>query len=298
MSLETPIAFIIFNRPDVTRRVFETIRAQKPKQLFIICDGPRPTREGEAEKVKETQAIVQVDWPCEVKWEIAPQNMGCKMRVASGISWVFSQVEQAIILEDDCLPHPSFFNYASELLEKYKNDSKVMMISGINLGQAPFETTDSYRFTGFPNIWGWATWRRAWNLFDVEMKNWPKMKEARTLDLRFKSPSITKFWEKHFDRTHAGLIDTWDHQWTFTMLYNEGLSCQPSRNLVSNLGFGIAEATHTHRKSKFAEMQTFEMPFPLHHPIVVKRDERADLVIQSKTASLLWRAWDRFTNLF
>ena len=133
-KLTTPVAFIIFNRPDTTRIVFEEIKKAKPEKLLIIADGPRNNKPGEKERCAETRAIVEnIDWECEVLRNYSDKNMGCKNRVASGLNWVFENVEEAIILEDDCLPDQSFFRYCQELLEKYRDDKRIMLIAGDNM---------------------------------------------------------------------------------------------------------------------------------------------------------------------
>ena len=163
MSLSTPVAFIIFNRPDTTEIVFETIRQAKPSKLLVVADGPRTDRSGEVEKCTATRAVIErVDWECEVITNYSDVNLGCKRRVSGGIDWIFSQVEEAIILEDDCLPAPSFFQFCQTMLERYRYDDRISMIGGSNYQQENSRTSDSYFFTKYAHIWGWATWRRAW----------------------------------------------------------------------------------------------------------------------------------------
>ena len=178
--MKTPVAFIIFNRPDTTKRVFEAIRQAKPPKLFVIADGSRSDRLGEAEKCAATRAIIDgVDWECEILTNYSDVNLGCKIRVSSGLDWVFSEVEEAIILEDDCLPHPSFFAFCEELLEKYRNDSRIMQICGSNVLKDQVNIDDSYYFSKYGPIWGWASWRRAWQEYDVDMKLWAEVKKRK-----------------------------------------------------------------------------------------------------------------------
>lgn len=175
-TFHTPVAFMIFNRPEKTARVFAEIRKARPTQLFIVADGPRT--EQEKEKTDATRAVTEhIDWECEVKRNYSDVNVGCKMRVSSGISWIFENVENAIILEDDCVPEQSFFPYCQELLERYKDDTRIMHISGDNFEwgrTGNFESDASYYFSRIPHVWGWATWRRAWNLYDINMTSWPE----------------------------------------------------------------------------------------------------------------------------
>lgn len=169
--MSTPIALIIFNRPDLTIRVFSKIARAKPKTLFVIADGPRSDHPGDIKKCAEARSIIEsVDWDCTVHKNYSDINLGCGRRLASGISWVFEKVEEAIILEDDCLPHPTFFRFCKELLERYRDDERIMQINGQNFQHKSMRTSYSYLFSYSNNCWGWATWRRAWQHFDMEMR--------------------------------------------------------------------------------------------------------------------------------
>lgn len=274
--MNTPLAFIVFNRPETTLRVFELIRQIAPTRLFIIADGPRGERGGEDKLCAEVRAIVEnITWPCDVQRNYSDNNMGCKHRVSSGLDWLFSNVEEAIILEDDCLPDPSFFPFCEELLSKFRNDERIGHISGINFQFEQKQSDDSYYFSRYPHVWGWATWRRAWQDYDVKMKYWPLCKsESRLLDV-FGDERLTSYWEKVFSQVHDGLIDTWDYQWTFTALINSRLSITPQYNLVSNIGFG-EQATHTIKEDCTSNIPTSIMEFPLKHPKTVLRDRISD----------------------
>lgn len=242
---KTPILFLIFNRPDTTRQVFSVIREIKPTRLFIAADGPRADRSGDAKLCKETRQIIkEIDWPCQVQTLFRDNNLGCKIAVSSAIDWFFDQVEEGIILEDDCLPDPSFFPYCSALLEKYRNRDNIMLISGTNLLGKWKEDKQSYHFSVYGGIWGWASWRRAWKKYDVEMKDWPDQETKQAIRKFMGSQKQYKERAFRFDRVFRGKIDTWDYQWSFTRLKNQGLSIVPAVNLVKNIGFGT-EATHT-----------------------------------------------------
>jgi hypothetical protein len=179
-KLSTPVAFLIFNRATTTERVFAEIARAKPRQLLLIADGPRPDREEEADRCAATRAIVdQVNWDCQVLKNYADCNLGCKKRVSSGLDWVFRNVEEAIILEDDCLPHPTFFRFCQEMLEKYRSDTRIMQICGFNALYEQQSLPYSYYFSKFGPIWGWASWRRAWEHYDVDMKLWPLVKREK-----------------------------------------------------------------------------------------------------------------------
>ncbi|MFV1976443.1 MAG: glycosyltransferase family 2 protein [Candidatus Scalindua sp.] len=275
-QLKTPVALIIFNRPDTTERVFNEIANVRPPKLLVVADGPRSDHPGELEKCAEAQAIIErVDWDCEVITNFSEVNMGCRKRVSSGIDWIFEQVPEAIILEDDCLPHPDFFRYCEELLEFYRNDSRIVMISGDNFQFGKKRGNGSYYFSRYVHIWGWASWRRAWEFYDVSMADWPAARDSQALDYIYASKKEKAFWEKNFDAVYSNVIDTWDFQWVFTCWNRYGLSVLPQQNMISNIGFN-ADATHTQCDSKLSEIPVHGMVFPLRHPPRMLPDTQAD----------------------
>lgn len=280
-KLRTPVAFIIFKRADTTEKVFEAIRKAKPRKLLVIADGPRQDVPGEAEKCSYTRAIVErVDWDCEVLTNYSEVNLGCKKRVSSGLNWVFQNVEEAIILEDDCLPDPTFFQFCASLLDKYRNDRRIFSISGQNLLFGQKRTDYSYYFSRHTYVWGWATWKRAWHYYDLNMKLWPEIKEKNFLSDLLVDRQAVKHWSKDFQGLYNGQIDTWDYQWMFACWTQNGLNIHPNSNLVSNIGFG-SESTHTARKkSRYAAISTEPINFPLQHPPYLIYDRRADDYVQ------------------
>lgn len=281
-TLTTPVVLLVFNRPAETERVFGEIRKARPIQLLIIADGPRVDHADDGALCAEVRRIVeQVDWPCEVLKNYSDKNLGCGVRPATGITWVFEQVEEAIILEDDCLPHPTFFRYCQELLERYRDDERIMHIAGNNSLVRSNKGEYSYYFSMFPHCWGWATWRRAWQYFDFDMKLFPEVTAESWLDCVFPDKSASKFWLKKFKEVFGPhKIHIWDYQWTFACWTCSGLSILSNKNLISNIGFG-AEATHTKDvNSRFALMPVTPMEFPLSHPPFVIRDAQADAEAQ------------------
>lgn len=292
-TLMTPVVFIIFNRPNVTQRVFEEIRKARPKKLLVIADGPCLDKTGEAERCVEARTIIErVDWDCEVLKNYSNVNLGCGKRVSTGLDWVFNTVEEAIILEDDCLPHPTFFRFCQELLEKYRDDERVLTISGNNFQFGRRRTDCSYYFSRYDHIWGWATWGRMWKYYDFNMKLWPKVRDNHWLFDIFGSIQVTveegkqclrpyggventQYWHDILEDTYAGKIDTWDYQLLFACLLQNGIHVLPNTNLVSNIGFG-QQATHTLGVGKFADMPVYGMDFPLKHPEFIIRDIWAD----------------------
>lgn len=284
-QLTTPVAFIIFNRPDTTERVFAEIARACPPKLLVVSDGPRANRPGEAEKVAACRAIIdRVDWPCEVLTNYSETNLGCKARVSSGLDWVFEQVPEAIILEDDCLPHPTFFRFCQELLERYRDDERIGMISGDNYLFGGVEINSSYYFTKYSNIWGWASWSRAWKDYDVALSSWPDFVQFQG----FKNLNMTKaeaeFWSEAFDKTFRGEIDTWDYQWVYTNFVNNRIAINPSVNLISNIGFGDG-ATHTIGDSIFSNMDIMPLKFPILDPKFVLANHLADDIVRKNSYS-------------
>jgi len=286
-SFDTPVVFIIFNRPKPTRLVFDAIAATRQKKLFLIADGPRPNKDGEAEACEEVRKIVSaVDWPCEVVTNFSEKNLGCKERIISGLDWVFSIVEEAIILEDDCLPDPSFFPYCAELLGRYRGDARFSMIAGTNFVEGQLETEYSYFYSQMIHIWGWATWREAWQRYDRHLRNWPEIKRAGLLSEVFDSLRTVRYWTRVFDSMFDGTgPDTWDYQWVYTSLMNNSLSIVPCVNLVTNIGFG-PDATHTVAADTAQSLQSGSLSFPLKHPpgiVPLRRMDRYDQKIAFST---------------
>jgi len=274
MGLKTPVLLIIFNRPDTTQQVFDAIRQAQPRQLFVAADGPREGKDGEAEKCQRARGIVkQIDWDCDVRTLFQEKNLGCGLGPATAISWFFENVEEGIILEDDCLPHPTFFRFCEELLEKYRDDERVMMVTGFNpLGKWKLDI-QSYHFSHPDASWGWASWRRSWKYFDIDMKLWadPEVKD-RIRDVLCDTEEYN--WRKKaFEAVYDGKLDTaWDYQWLFARLLYSGLSAVPCANLVSNIGFD-ERATHTlNPASHLANLPLYPLSFPLKEPRGIVND--------------------------
>jgi hypothetical protein len=286
-----PVALIVFNRPDTTARVFAEVARARPAKLFVIADGPRTERSDEAGRCQAVRDIVQrVDWPCELITNFSEQNLGCKRRLSSGLDWLFSQTDEAIILEDDCVPHPDFFRFADELLKRYRDDQRVMMISGDNFQFGLRRSDDSYYFSRYTHIWGWATWRRAWRLYDHRMSRWPELRAKGWLFDMLKDRVAADYWTRIFDDTFSERISSWDYPWTFSAWVNNGLTVLPGVNLVSNIGFG-GNATHNLNPwNRFASLPAEAMRFPLAHPAQVDRQQEADEFTQRKMYTRpLWR---------
>jgi hypothetical protein len=273
--LKTPVAFVIFNRPDRSERVFAEIAKARPAKLLVVADGPR--HPGEREQCDAARAIIdRVDWDCEVLKNYSAVNLGCKRRVSSGLGWVFDQVEEAIILEDDCLPHESFFPFCTELLERFRNDERVSMICGSNFQRGKQRSPYSYFFGLHVTVWGWASWRRVWRHYDLEMRRWAQLRETSWLADLLMNPVAVRYWQETFEGAFRGDYDTWDWQLFFSWWSRNMLALVPDRNLVSNIGFGT-QASHTRDSlPSMAGLPIEAMTFPLNHPADVHLDRDAD----------------------
>ncbi len=297
MTVVAPVTLFAFNRPEHTARVFAAIREARPSRLFLVCDGPRAGREGEAAQCAEVRRVLDgVDWPCDVERLYSDTNLGCRGRISSGIAWVFSRVEEAIFLEDDTLPDASFFPYCDELLVRYRGDDRVLMISGLNLLGYGGDDGASYWFSAHPRIWGWASWRTAWQGYDVTMDEWPAL--TRTDAWRSRTRAEREGYAPFFDAVKDGLVDTWDAQVALHAWRTARLSVIPRSNLVSNIGFG-AGATNT-GTAAYHVPPVEPLSFPLAHAPAPRRNALLDRAWVQREhgapAGLMRRAWRRVVN--
>lgn len=285
--LNTAVLFLVFNRLDTTKQVFEKIRQAKPPRLYIAADGARESHENDSAKVEAVRNYLtnNIDWKCEVKTLFRDKNLGCKIAVSSAITWFFENEEMGIILEDDCLPSQSFFWYCEELLNKYKTDLRVWHISGDNFQNGISRGDGDYYFSKFSHVWGWASWADRWKNYDVEMNGFSIFKEGKYIENIFEQKSAQIYWTNVFTNISKGEIDTWDYQWVYTVLSNSGFSILPNKNLISNIGFGNA-ATHTSSlESEFSKIQNEELTNPLRAPSLMMINRLADDLTTSKMFS-------------
>ncbi len=292
------VLLLVFNRPGTTRRVLEAVRAARPPRLYVAADGPRaPGGQGAGEEAlcrAAREEATAVDWPCEVSTLFRERNLGCKRGVGEALSWFFSREEEGIILEDDCLPAPSFFPFCAELLERYRGESRVMAVSGTDFrfrrGGDP--RGPSYLLSRYPHIWGWATWRRAWALYDPDMAGWAEAREERFLR-SWLGEVPSRYFTRKLDAAARGEVDSWGYPWMLSCWLNRGLAAVPSVNLVSNLGFGDA-STHTRGGSHLAGMARGEIAFPLRPP----SSQEPDPAAEARTFSCRYddRTWPRWRN--
>lgn len=276
MNFKTPILLIIFNRPQKSSQVFEVIKKMRPEKLFIAADGARPYVYGEKEKCDTSRSITElIDWPCELHTNFLEKNIGCDERVPSAISWFFENVDEGIIFEDDCLPGEGFFLFCQELLEKYKNTEKIMMISGNNFQKGIQRGDASYYFSHYSNTWGFATWKRAWANYDHSLGKCQSFMEKGEIYNILSSRKQVRYWLKFFRKIRSGKYTFWDAKWNFSVLCNNGICIIPNKNLVTNIGHDH-DGTHTHKKSDIVEIPIQELEWPLKHPSPLTPNIEAD----------------------
>lgn len=272
---KTPVAFIVFNRPEHTRAAFAAIRGYRPSRLFLIADGPRTHYPLDAVRCQDVRHIVsEVDWPCEVRTNFSNHNLGCSLRVSSGLDWVFSEADRAIVLEDDCVASPEFFSFCDQILEAYENNEAVWVVSG-NSYQPEIKRGDgSYYFSKYPDCWGWATWRRAWRHYQNDLPFLDEWQRTR----RWKECFPTLLERRYFDRVFRGVLrgatDSWGYRWLACMIYGGGLAATPNANLVQNIGFD-GEGTHTTNRGNPHPHCPTQLG-PMKHPTRVAPDVEAD----------------------
>lgn len=278
MHLKTPVLFLIYNRPDITRKVFNAIRLAAPSRLFIAADGPRYDSTGDRDKCEQTRRIVDfVDWDCEVVKLFRENNLGCKKAVSSAIDWFFQNVEKGIILEDDCLPNPDFFQFCSSLLDRYEDEERVWVITGDNFQSGQVRGNASYYFSKYNHCWGWATWRRAWKHYCVDLPFWPEWKNSN--DWLLKTPDLVerRYWMNLFEMAAQDEINSWAYPWIACAWYHRGLTATPNVNLVTNIGFG-PDATHTLMDETKEGLPVYSLG-PITHPDKIEQDQEADCYV-------------------
>lgn len=291
-SSNTPVLLIIFNRPLKVRKLVEALSAIKPTQIYIAGDGPRPHKSGEAARCEEARAIATtIPWECTIHTHFQDTNLGCKRGVGEAISWFFTEVPEGIILEDDCLPSPNFFTFATELLARHRDDTSVMHIAGTTFLK-PHELGPehpSYWFSHISLIWGWATWRRAWQHYDSEMTGLLSIESTTKIRNAFPNRLFAKYWLSHFTYIRDAKIDTWDAQWFYSILMNNGRCVIPTVNLIENIGFD-SDATHT------TQSVTHNLPIgtpvlpSLVHPQTTTPDQTSEHTLMYRAFLTSWRS--------
>lgn len=290
MAVTTPVLLVGFNRPETMSVVLERLREVQPAQMFIAIDGPRVDRPGEADKVQQCRDLVhRIDWDCEISTLFQEQNLGCGLGVSTAISWFFDQVEEGIILEDDIVPEISFFGFCEQLLDRYRNDDRVFAVSGCNYvppsGQA--RPDQPYRFSRVPHIWGWATWRRSWRTYRLDIKDWRSRLPVRKIwsDVHGSVPG-TAVWISMFELLGRGEIDTWDGQLVLAAMAQGQFTATSNINLVRNIGFGVG-ATHTiEDRDELQPIGRAPLPVP---DVPIQVDDKADAWTRRHHYRATWR---------
>lgn len=294
--LNTAVLFLVFNRLDTTKQVFEAIRQARPPRLYVAADGARENKEGEDAKAQAVREYIMqnINWECEVKTLFRKTNFGCKMAVSGAIDWFFENEEMGIILEDDCLPSQSFFWFCEELLERYKDDNRIFLISGYNKQTKWQKDLNDYFFSQLGGIWGWASWRRAWNHYDINMLDIDKFIQANNFE-KLLGTKLGKIRQKTiYESIIVNKMNTWDYQWAYARHKNSGLACVPSVSLIENIGFG-EDATHTFGEDT-DNVKKQEIIFPLkpNHFIIPDKDYDTKFL---ESASLATRIKNKFFRM-
>lgn len=285
-KIKSAVLLIAFNRPELTEKVLTQLREIKPSKLYIAIDGARNKQDQyQIEKVK--QVIKTIDWGCELKTNFASKNYGCKYGPIRAIDWLFKNEDRGIILEDDILADKSFFFFADQLLEKYINEKKIGSISGNNFTNSP-KTKKSYMFSKYSQTWGWATWRRVWDKYDLHLKDWPQKRDNKWLHSVLNNTSSRLYWKIIFNAVYKEEINSaWDYQWTYMSWKNNLLTIIPKKNLATNIGIGVTGATHTKVRGKLYDYPKYEVDFPLKHPNKIESNKKLDIEIQK--SYVLWK---------
>lgn len=270
--MNVPVLFLVFNRPDHTRQSFDALRKMKPMYLFIGADGPREGNKSDEIKCAEVRNIVsKIDWECKPHFRFNEKNLGTKVAVSNAINWFFSNVEEGVIIEDDCVPEPTFYSFASQMLSRYRDDERIMHINGTNfLKGAKIVKDSSYYFSNFCHVWGWATWRRAWQRYDVSMKDFQTIDKDELRASISADPAVSDYWYGCLNAVYSGKIDTWDYQWYYAFWKNHGYAITPSMNMVSNIGFDVAGTRTVSKHNRFSRMKRFPMKDIIHPQSMIK----------------------------
>lgn len=283
---KSPVLFLVFNRPDTTLRVFNEIRKARPAKLYIAADGPRENRKEDRQLCQDTISIVSnIDWECEVKTLFRTANLGCKEAISSALDWFFTDEEEGIILEDDCLPANSFFMYCDAMLETYRFDTRIRHIAGCNLQFGKKWGEASVYYANQTHVWGWASWRRVWKDYDKNLTGYAEDEVALQLANIFSDPFVVETWTSIFKEVKAGKIDTWDYQLAFINYFNHSLSVNPNVNLISNIGFR-ADATHTlNSDNPYANIPLQEIS-EISYPKYILPQKKADYAVFNRDFNL------------
>jgi hypothetical protein len=271
-----PVLLVVFNRPKATAMVMRALAVARPAHLYVAADGPRD--DSDRASCEEARRLsTDVTWPCVLKMRFLASNVGTKTAVSSAVDWFFEHEREGIILEDDCVPDPSFFEYCRILLARYRDDYRVMSVSGGNYQFGQKVSDFSYHFSRYHHCRGWATWRRAWNFYDGNLRDLEHFNQLEGYKaLSNNEPGFEAFFPLVFNAVKEGRLKSWALAWTFSCWMQGGFSCVPERNLVRNLGFWVDGAHTRDAESWLAALATESLSFPLRHPPGVVRSFAAD----------------------
>ncbi|MFI5305941.1 MAG: hypothetical protein ACHQ53_01235 [Polyangiales bacterium] len=274
---------IAFNRPHLLERLIPILAKHRPSPLFVAFDGPRPDVPSDRERIERGVRSVQqgVTWTDKLKLRTQPKNLGVRRNVSSAISWAIEQADPLVILEDDCLPNGSFYPFCAELLDRYRDDARMGVVSGTSFCPSQLQPRESYYLSNLVNCWGWATWRRAWQHYDDAMSSWPAFATSGELDRLFTTPSARRYWRRRLDRVKSGRIQSWAYRWELSCWASKLWTIQPARNLVSNVGFGADAANLAWPNDPLGRRPTLELPFPLVHPSRLETSKSLDDWVQA-----------------
>ena len=273
------ILFLVFNRPQLTQTVFDAIKKSRPKRIFIAADGPRKNNESDVILCKKVRNIVnQVDWECEIKTLFREENLGCRTAIISAVDWFFDHTDAGIILEDDCIPSESFFNFCALTLEKYKSNEKIMQING-SFHLAQYKSFfECYYFSKLNSCWGWATWKRAWELFDADMTGYEEFRDKGKIYQYYEDRKITNWMISYLEEANSPSCGIWSTQWSYSILKNNGLCINPTFNLVNNIGFFEAPTSGIHESYSSYSDYNLENFSHIRHPDIVQYDVSNDVL--------------------
>lgn len=294
--MKSAVLFLIFKREDTTKKVFERIRQAQPPKLYIAADGPRMDRADEIEKCQRTRMIVEnVDWPCEVNRLYRDKNLGCGKGVSSAISWFFDHEQQGIIIEDDVLPHLDFFSYCDEMLERFKDDSRIQLISGFSGFYGGYHSDVPYYMSSHLEIWGWASWKRVWDSYVYDLNKIDAKEYEEKVKKRLPAENA-RFFLKIFYKMRNNPIDTWDYQLVANQFIHDRYTILTYINQVENLGFGSVDATHTIQENTILSNHHSQSIFPIQHPAQITVDEKADNILMREMGEFDYSRMHKFVR--
>ncbi|RDU68651.1 methyltransferase FkbM [Helicobacter cholecystus] len=288
-SFNIPILLTTYKRHDTTLKVLEVIKTIQASKLYISSNHWKNDNEKNIILSLREKIQNSIDWDCQIHMIIRSKHLSIKDSISSAIDILFQNEDMGIILEDDIVPNQSFFRYCHELLLKYKDNPNIFTISGWSgldfNTKAKATLSEDYYFSKYNHIWGWATWKRAWQLYKGEFQNF----EQEFSQLKFDTQLEKQTWYQIFSLCNQGKIDTWDHYWTYTIWKNNGLNIYPKNNMITNIGLNRSDATNTKEWSKYAQMKTYELNFPMHHPKTIERNiflDKKNFIITTKNTPL------------